>query len=307
MTDERPDPPHDEYPDDWTTFYRDGEPWGRTADGKEFAFDTGSPERVEERCNAPLRDYQRRYGEKRYCTRLPAGNFPGYDSDYCKTHLSMEDLEDRAHELFKHGYFAESYVNVAKRLSPTKFLFAVEMVGGLFNISEYDFEIEQERVTIDTSASILIEDDVVSVELPVPSNDALQFQADQLWQAALSEVEMRKMRELVFKEGVATSTYAGSADVDGQITDTLTEQTEHHLHLPISRVTKDMKEYLKNGGVDLDSEDDAAIKFEQNDYTLDVSPEDDMEPAEAEDSAAVAEDFASKLDAEEETVIEVDD
>lgn len=313
--DHDPDEPHDDYPDDWETFWEwDGEDeeWvacGRTDDGKEFELDAGSPDRVEGRCNAPLRDYQRRFGEVRCCTQLQANNFPGYESDYCKLHRSMDDLEERAHELFKHGYYAETYVNFAKRLSPTKFLFAVEMVGGLFEMSQYDFEIEHEEIALDTSESRLVQEDAVRVELPIPTATMYTFQADQLWQGALAEIEMRNMREVLFKEGLTKSTYAGSADVDGEITDTITESTEHHLHLPISRLTKDIKEHLKNGGVEIDAEDESGVlTFEKNDYTVDISPDDEVAQEDAQSVSEVSEDFTEKLESDEdETVIEVEE
>lgn len=308
-----PEPPHDAYPESWETFWTEDDEGnrvanGRTDDGKEFALDAGSPDRVEGRCNAPLRDYERRYGEIRYCTQLPAKKFPGYDSEYCKTHISMEYLEERAHELFKHGYFAETYVHFASHLSPPKFLFAVEMLGGLFEMSDYGFEIEEEPVLIDTSDSDLIYEDVIEVSLPVPSTTKYLFQADQLWQGALAEVEMRNMREVVFNEGLSKDTYAQTADVDGEITDTLTEQTEHHLHLPISRLTKDIKEHLKNGGVEVGSDDESGtLTLQKNDYTLDITPEEEMEPDDAQSVSEVSEDFSEKLEAEDgQTVIEVD-
>jgi hypothetical protein len=299
-----PDTPHDGYPESWETFWEyddDEDEWiacGRTDDGKEFQLDAGSSERVEGRCNAPLRDYQRRYGEKRYCTRMQAGNFPGYDSDYCKLHISMDALENHWAELFKHGYFAESYVHVAKWLSPTKFLFAVEMLGGLFSMSEYDFDVKEEPVTLDTADSLLIEEDVVEVELPVPTQR--HFQADQLWQGALAEVEMRKMREVVFEDGVSKDTYSSTADVDGEITDTLTEQTEHHLHLPISRLTKDIKEHLKNGGVSIDAESESgSLTFQKNDYTLDVTPDEETDSDDAQSVSEVGEEFTEALDSDD--------
>lgn len=298
------------YPESWDTFWRtrDGEQvaMGRDDRGNEFPFDAGSPERVDGRCNAPLRDYQRRYGELRHCGQLPAKKFPGYESDYCKTHRYMENLESRWQELFTHGYFAESYINVAKWLAPTKFLFAVEMFGGLMEISQYEYDVDEETVVLDTSESPLIKDDAVSVEMPVPTD--YKFQADQLWQGALAEVEMRKMREVVFEDGVATSTYAGTADVDGQITDTLEEQTEHHLHLPISRLTKDIKEHLKNGGVEIGAEDESGVlTFQKNDYTLDISPDDETDSADAQSVSEVGEEFTKQLDAEQAAAIEVDE
>jgi hypothetical protein len=307
-----PDPPHDDFPESYETFWRENddgelEAWGRTDRDNEFKLDSGSPEPVEGRCNATLRDYQNRYGERRYCGVLPAKNFPGYDSDYCRTHKHMDALEEHWQDLFKHGYFAESYVHVAQRLSPTKFLFAIEMLGGLMEMSQYEFDVAEEAVALDTSDSLLIQDDVVEVDMPVPT--AHKFQADQLWQGSLAEVEMRQMRELVFKEGVETDTYAATADVDGEITDSKTEQTEHHLHLPISRLTKDIKEHLKNGGVEIDAEaDSGTLTFQKNDYTLDVRPDEETASDDAQPVSEVGESFTEKLDADDESaVIEVDE
>lgn len=310
MAQDPPDPPHEDYPDSWETFWREDDDslvaWGRDDEGREFELDAGSTEKVDGRCGATLRYWKRRYGERRYCTRLQAQNFPGYESTYCKTHRVMDKIEEHWRDLFRHGYFAESYKNVAKFLEPTKFLFAVEMLGGLMEMSQYDFSTEEEPVPLDTSESMLIEEDVVEVEMPIPTE--YLFQADQLWQGALTEVEMRQMREAIFEDGVSKETYADTADVDGKITDTLTEQTEHHLHLPISRLTKDIKEHLKNGGVEIDAEDaGGTLTFEKNDYTLDVTPDKEADQSDAQSVAEVGESFTEKLDAEEEAVIEVDE
>ncbi len=301
-----PDPPHDDYPESFETFWRGGDAYGRDDRGNEFKLDAGSPEPVEGRCNAPLRDYQRRYGEKRYCTQLPAKNFPGYDSDYCKLHKSMEALEDRWQELFRHGYFAESYVHVARHIEPTKFLFAVEMFGGLMELSNYKFEPTEEPISLDVSDSLLIQEDVVQVDLPIPTNDLYQFQANELWMAALDEVRMRKMQDAIFEDGVAKSTTVATAEAEGAITDRIQEDTEHHLNLPISRVTKDIKEHLKNGGVEIDAEgDDAAVTFQKNDYTLDISPDEESSSDGAQDVSETAQDFTERLDSEDDAVIEV--
>jgi hypothetical protein len=205
---------------------------------------------------------------------------------------------ERAQELFKHGHFATNYVNFVKHLSASKFLFAVEMVGGLFEMSQHDFEVTEEKRTIDTSDSNLIEEDAVEVELPIPSKTSLSLQADQLWNAALAEVEMNNMREVVFKEGHTKKKIAKTADMEGAITDTKYEDVEHHLHLPISRLTTDIKKYLKNGGVSVDDDESGVVTFQKNDYTMDVSPKEN-ESDNAEGVSETAEDFASALQADE--------
>lgn len=288
-------------PDDIELFEQNGDVYGRDEHG-EFKLSpmTGAAEPQDGRCGAVCTYTQERYGETRYCTQMPESTFVDDGSDFCKTHKSRDALMKQAQELFKHGYFATNYINFAKKLTATKFLFAVEMVGGLFEMSQHEFEIVQEERTIDTETSDLIEEDAVSVELPIPTTDTLSFQADQLWQAALAEVEINNMREVVFEDKMEKQRIAQSADMEGKITDTKTESVEHHLHLPISRLTKDIKEHLQNGGVSLEDDDGGVITFQQNDYTLDVEPE-ETDSTPTQDSSETAEDFSEMIkgDAEE--------
>ena len=291
----------DSVPDDIELFEEDGQVYGRDDMG-EFALDpmAGSAEPQDGRCGEPLRAYNDRYGEIRYCTALPVGKFDTdrYEHDeYCRNHQGRHQLMERAHELFKHGYFATNYVNFAEKLDAAKFLFAVEMVGGLFELSRHDFDIEEEERTIDTSDSELITEDTVDIVLPVPSNDTLSVHANELWTAALKEVMAQNMQEAVFEEGMATKTLTDSADMEGQITDTHYESTEHHLHLPISRVAKDIKEHLKNGGVAIDDADSGVVTFQRNDYTLAVEPNETDSDA-AESVSEVSHDFSEALEAE---------
>jgi hypothetical protein len=296
----------DTVPDDVELFEQDGEVYGRDDHG-EFALNpmAGSSAPQSGRCGEPLKFYNDRYGEIRYCTAMPESTFIEDGSDYCRNHKSREALMERAHELFKHGYFATNYVNFAEKLDAAKFLFAVEMVGGLFELSRHDFDIEEETRTIDATESNLIVEESVDVSLPVPSNDTLSFHANELWTAALKQVMAQNMQEAVFEEGMATKTLTDSADMEGQITDTHYESTEHHLHLPISRVAKDIKEHLKNGGVAIDDADSGVVTFQKNDYTLDVSPnETDSDGAESVSETAT--DFSEALKAEGENDAEIE-
>lgn len=296
--DECPNPPHDEYPQEWETFWRGDTAWGRTADGKEFQLDAGSTEPKDNRCRAPLRDYERRYGEVRFCTQMPESTFVDGGSDYCKTHKSMDSLMERADELFEHGYFASNYINFSQKLEGEKFLFAIEMFEGLLEQSQYDFEVERDVRAIDTSDAQYINEDSVDVELSFPQNPLYKFQAQELWYASLASVMQQNMHEKVFEDGVTQQTIAQTADMEGKITDTKYEGAEHHLHLPISRVTKDIKEHLKNGGVSIDAEDEGGtLTFQQNDYTLSVggdseSTDDDSDAVET----LSADDFTKEME-----------
>lgn len=312
MTDELRDQVPDSVPDDVELFEQDDGIYGRDEHGEfELSPMRGSGEPVDGRCNAVLKFTMERYGQTRYCTQMPKKTFVEDGSEFCHIHKSREALMERAQELFKHGHFATNYVNFAKRLSPTKFLLAVEMVGGLFEMSQHDFEVEKETRTIDTEAADLIEEDAVEVELPIPTNSMLSLQADQLWQAALAEVEMNNMREAVFEDAMnhrvgEKEKISHTADMEGKITDTKTEAVEHHLHLPISRLTDDIKKHLKNGGVQLEDDNDATVTFEKHDYTMDVSPvEDDTADVDG-DSGDVASQFTEHLKEEEAAEIEVE-
>lgn len=308
MTDTLRERVADTVPDDVELFEQDGEVYGRDDHG-EFKLDPmrGSSEPVDGRCGAVCVYTNERYGQTRYCTGMPESTFVDDGSDFCKRHKSREALMERAHELFEHGYFAANYVNFAEKLSPSKFLFAVEMVGGLFEMSQHDFETNEERRTIDTSDSDLIKEDAVDVKLPIPSKTTLSLQADQLWQAALAEVEMNNMREVVFEDQMEKEKISQTADMEGKITDTKYESVEHHLHLPISRLTTDIKKHLENGGVQLDDDDGGVVTFQQNDYTLDVSPVEGDSDA-AEPSSDTAQDFSEMIsdgEGEEEVEVEV--
>lgn len=273
----------------------DGDIYGRDDHG-EFAIEPmrGSAQPVDDRCGAVVTYTMDRYGQTRYCTGMPEKKFIDDGSDFCKKHKSKEALMEQAQELFKHGHFATNYVNFVKHLSAEKFLFAVEMVGGLFEMSQHDFDVQTETRPIDTSDSDIIQEDVVEVELPIPSKTSLSLQADQLWHAALSEVEMNNMREAVFEEGHTKEKIAKTADMEGKITDTKYEDVEHHLHLPISRLTTDIKKYLKNGGVAVDADESGVVTFQQNDYTLDVSPQEN-DSVDAQSVSDTAEDFSEQL------------
>jgi len=296
----------DTIPDSVELFEQDGDVYGRDEHG-EFKLDPlrGSDTPVDDRCGAVCKYTQERYGQTRYCTGMPESTFVDDGSDFCKRHKSHEALMEQAQELFKHGHFAVNYVNFAQKLNPTKFLFAIEMVGGLFEMSQHEFEIEEETRTIGTEDSTLIAEEAVDVELPIPTNVTLSFQADQLWQAALAEVEMNNMREVVFDDKMEKQKIAQSADMEGKITDTKMESVEHHLHLPISRLTKDIKEHLQNGGVQLDDDDGGIVTFQQNDYTLDVKPSEvDSDAADGVTEAAT--DFSAALQEQEDKEVEVE-
>lgn len=292
----------DSVPEDIELFKRGDEIHGRDEHG-EFQIKpmAGTETPQEGRCGVPLKFYETRYGQIRYCGGLPVGRFnqTQYDNqDFCKHHQSRKAIMERAYEMFEHGYFATNYINFAKSLSAPKFLFAVEMVGGLFELSKHEFDPAIETREIDSSDSDIIEEDSVSVDLPIPTNETVSVQANELWTAALKQVMTQNMQEAVFKDGMSKKTLTASSDMEGQITDTHYEMTEHHLHLPLSRVAKDIKNHLENGGVLLDDDDSGVVTFQKNDYTLDVRPQKN-DSDDAENLSEVSEDFTEQLKSED--------
>ena len=295
----------DRVPDDIELFTqqskKEGVIYGRDDHGEfEVKPMRGSAEPRDDRCGWPVRYYMERYGQKRYCTVMPESTFIDGGSDFCRIHKQADDLMEHHQELFKHGYFATNYVNFSKHLPPHKFLFAVEMVGGLFELSDHDFDVAEDTRTLDATDVEMIQEDAVEVTLPIPTNTMLTTQANELWAAALKEVMQQNMQEVIFQEGMQKQTLTASEGMEGQITDTHYESTEHHLHLPLSRVGKDIKTHLENGGVVLDDADNGAVRFQQNDYTLDISPK-EIDSDGAEDFSEASADFSEHLTAEDDS------
>lgn len=297
MTDNLRDRVDSSVPNDVELFERADGIYGRDDHG-EFKIEPmrGTAEPRDDRCGAVCKYTMERYGQTRYCGGMPESTFVEDGSQFCKHHKSRESLMERAQELFKHGYFAQNYINFASKLDATKFLFAVEIVSGLFEISTYDFEVIEETRPVETEDSEIIEEDVVEITLPIPQNTNRSFHANELWTAALKEVMTQNMQEAVFEEGMSSETISQTADMEGKITDTKTESVEHHLHLPISRLASDIKKHLENGGVDTDDEDGSVVTLQRNDYTMEVSPDEDYDDDDVADTSEVATDFSQYLE-----------
>jgi len=271
----------DTVPDDVELFIKNGdEVWGRDEHG-EFRLNpmggTAEPPDPDDYaympCGHVLKFTYERYGQTRYCTGMAGTNF-GQDFTTCKHHKARMALIERADELFEHGHFAYNYLNFAKRLSAEKFIFAMELMGGLLEQSTYDFETEVHYRSIDTEDSDMISEDAVDIGIPIPTNTMYSLQASELLQAALSEVEVNNMREIVFRDGVEKTVTEQATDMEGHFTDTIDGTAEHHLHLPISRLSSDIRDHLETGGVEMDESNGGDIVVPQNNYTLDVKESD---------------------------------
>lgn len=260
--------------DDIELRIEDGVLWGEGPHG-EFTVDPprGSPMPREGKCGMPLKYAEKRYGEKRYCNMWQLT-----DGITCHFHTNMTNIMDNWSEMIEHGAFAQKYLIFVEKLSPLKFIFAVEMFSGLLEMSELAFDVEHEVREIDTTDSIYISEDSVTVTLPIPTNKQTSFNAAELWEASLDQIKMQNIQETLFDDGMESETITATSDDSGTITDTIVEKREHHLHLPLSRLTKDVKNHLKNGGIDINGDDSAgSITFQKNDYTLDVGPQNEYD------------------------------
>lgn len=289
----------DSVPNDIELFTKGDEVYGRDEYGEfPLAPDMrGSEHPQEGRCGWPVKHTMDRYGETRYCGRLPENKFVDGGSHYCKMHKSAEALMERSRELFEHGYFATNYINFVKKLSAEKFIFAVEIFRGLVEQSEHEFDVAKEVRVLDTSDSELIGDEEVAVELWIPTAEQYQFQANELWTASLKEVMTQNMQEAIFSDGMEKNSVSDSASMDGKITDVKYEPEEHHLHLPVSRLAKDIKAHLENGGVSVDGDESGVVTLQKNDYVLDVGPE-ESDSAESESVSEVSEQFTKSIQEE---------
>jgi len=260
--------------DDIELRIQDGELWGKGPHG-EFPVDPprGSPMPIEGRCGMPLQFAEKRYGEKRYCMLWQLT-----DDIACRVHKHKTNFMDNWSNMIEHGAFAQKYLIFVEKLTPLKFIFAVEMFGGLLEMSDLNFDVKTEVREIDTTDSTYISEDAVTIQLPIPTNKQASFNAAALWEASLDQIKMQNIQEVLFDDGMEAETITATSDDSGTITDTIVEKREHHLHLPLSRLTKDVKNHLKNGGIRLNDDDNAqAITFQKNDYTLDVGPQNEYD------------------------------
>jgi hypothetical protein len=126
-----------------------------------------------------------------------------------------------------------------------------------------------------------LEADEALLEVPIPTRDTYLGQAESLLLASLDYARMKTLNVELFKTGTfeGFTTVATGTNEGGQIVDSIEEKREHHLNLPLSRLTKDYKKHLQAGGVDLDADNDA-VKVDNRSYTLDYGPDADQDPGE---------------------------
>lgn len=221
------------------------------------------------RCNALLTNYRERYGEPRYCTAIPAKWFGrSQNSQFCKTHTPRELMHENAEELWETGRFAANYIYAFDRVSTAKQLYAVTLFDDLLEESAYDFETEYAAHTITADDVDFIPAETVTVDFPVPQSRT--YRANALWFAALDFIRLQNMQEVVLEDGPEKEEVIGVTD-DGE---PIYTTEEHHLNLPISRLTKDYDRHLTAGGVNGTEEGDN-IEVDARSWNLSYGPGDD--------------------------------
>jgi hypothetical protein len=200
----------------------------------------------------------------------------------------MEDLMKRHKDLYEHGGFATSHVHVLDKVSVDKQAFIIDLYDDLLDRAVFDYDVEYVPVELDTSSVEYIPHDELTRQFPVPNSKLLE--ASRLFMAACDTIRMLDMQSIVLDNGPEGSTLAAHGTAEsGTIVDTIEEKREHHLNLPLSRLTKDHTEHLEIGGVIAD-EDDTDVAVDNRSWTLhygaDAADEDDVADA-AEDADAV--------------------
>lgn len=229
--------------------------------------DAGSTTPVEGRCNAPLRHWESRYGELRYCTCLKESVFNDVDHDYCKVHSGRHALEMRAQEALQHGFYSKTVDHHYDKLDAWEKTVVHGLFESLMGDSHYEFSPEYETKVMDYSECDLVpsvadEDDTLELDVPYPTEKG--DRAMSLMVASCMTLTAMDMQGTIMDStggtgmGEATTNaeaeYVGYDESSSKTFETLEELEEHHLNLPLSRVTRDRKELLKYGGVNIDGE-----------------------------------------------------
>lgn len=257
---------------DYTVFYSN-ETWFGQDEHGQFQLRAGSSTDPKEKrdeynyepCGAVLRHSYERYGERKYCEAMAVENFGNNAPDNykyperCRRHQNYGELMDQQERNAKHLAFVESYSNIFDYLSAHEQIFAVETFKSLLSESKYDFETDENELTVDGTESDLFETDELTIEFPVPSEQVARAKA--LWFASLDYVRMENILEEQFRtaaeeEGpdgepltVGERTTVVSVTDEGRV---IEDKDEHHLNLPLSRIQKDYERHLEVGGVEHD-------------------------------------------------------
>lgn len=272
------------HPDDWSgEFELDN-------NDREYNPYQGSVTPTEGRCNAPLDNWDERYGETRYCMRLPMSTFVSDGSDFCKVHKGREGLMERAADAFTHGLFSKTIRHTFEKLQPWQQLTALGWYDAYLQESQFDFDPEFETHDIDFTEhdgelpieidASLDEDGCLSVDVPVPTQHHNRCYA--LYRAAIMDVKSGLAERTILEgdDGIMERETVVSVTDDGR---EITDLEEHHLNVPLSRLDNDRSELLAFGGVTIKAdEDDVSVNVESpGELVLDLDEGDTVDEDEA--------------------------
>lgn len=273
--------------------------WYGSDDYGEFRLDGGSPEPLDdsdlkyEPCNAILKFTEERYGERRFCKAMSGDNF-NQDYSTCRRHKGQEKLLETRGDKMTTGAHAASHRNRFKFMDPHEQVITNDLYESLVDQSAFDFDLQYVELQIDVSDDSFGGDtELMTLEHPVPRDNEVRCKA--LWHAAIDFAIIDMMRDKQFKDAFEDSTSVGERESVVAVTDegeTIYDEEEHHLNLPISRLQRNYKEYLSFGGVTHDVPESMENDTVSTEWHVDITPQDSA-PSDLTDAAE--ETTASKM------------
>jgi hypothetical protein len=241
------------------------------SNGKPFAPDTGMKKPKDGRCNALCTNYEERYGERRYCGKLPIEHFTNdVDHGYCPTHEERVTTFS-AEEMLQHGASSKTRDHTYRGLDAWDKLLVHGLHESLMAESTYEFAPEHEPKEFDFG------DATITPQRGHIDGDIHRFQVAHatermdrelaLWAAAVDGVKMMNVNAEIAEDAMSVTSVekaqlTSPTDADpSQTFKTIETEKEHPLNLAYSRLTRDRKELLQYGGVEIDgtTSDDTSI------------------------------------------------
>lgn len=242
------------------------------SNGRGFDPDAGSTEPIDGRCNALLRNWKERYGEKRYCGRIVptrAGDEELENRQFCSVHKDRKHLRMHASDVLESGLHTKTIHHLYDKIPPYERVFAYGLYDQLLDASVFSFETEYiekdfdfSEVDDDLTPEAADEDGILTLEVPNPA--ANQDRAISLWLASIDRIKMLRSNALLKEKDMRTKTTEHAqltkpTESDPtQTFETIEQWTEHYLNLPYSRLVRDIQELLEYGGVGVEDEEEAA-------------------------------------------------
>lgn len=253
----------------------------------------GSKTPTEGRCNALLSNWESRYGEPRYCMRLPREKFVDDGGQFCTVHRQQEDLMERASDAFTHGVYSKTIRHVFDKLSSWQKLVVLGFYDSYVKESMYDFDPKFESFEIDFSeyddelplelVNQLDEKEHLQVGVPIPKDKEQRCYA--LYRAAIYDMKVTLADRETLPDANDDDENAAAMekefilkvieDDDGNVEDVIKAFDEHHLNKAISRVDNDREDLLVFGGVPLEDGGDVDINVNGADELVFDLDEDD--------------------------------